>query len=189
MRLFVAVELDEAVLAVAQATAEELRRRIGDALRQKWVPTSNMHLTVRFIGHVADDRVSAVLDAIRPPLAIAPFEVALGDCGVFPPNGPPRVLWIGLREGLLPLTAMHQEFNRRLLSLGFEAENRPFSAHLTLARKKDPPRRLGFIVRENVRAVRVPAARCPITHATVFKSQLSPEGPTYATLVRVPLCP
>jgi len=189
MRLFVAVELDDAVLAAAQHAAEDLRRRLGTVLQPKWVAAANMHLTVRFIGHVADERAASILDALRSPLQSAPFDVALGDCGVFPPHGPPRVLWIGLKEGLPSLQAMHEEFNRRLLPLGLEPENRPFSAHLTLARVKDASRGSSSATREAVRAVSVEPARCHISEATVFESRLSPKGPTYAPLLRVPLRP
>jgi 2'-5' RNA ligase len=189
MRLFVAVELDEAMLAAAQETSDELRRRLGGALRPKWVSAANMHLTIYFIGHCRDDRVPAVLDALRPPLPIAPFDVVLGTCGMFPGFGPPRVLWIGLKEGLSSLEAMHEHFGVRLLPLGFEPEDRGFHAHLTLARVKDAPRGSAAAAREALRSVHVPAARCPITHATVFESSLSPKGPTYTPLFGVPLRP
>src|SRR5437867_1225987 len=171
MRLFVAVELDEPMRAAAAEAAHTLERRLHDSLRPKWVPAENMHLTVRFIGHVADDRVPPVLDAIGPPLAIGSFEVALGECGLFPPHGPPRVLWIGLNQGLPSLQAMHEEFNRRLLPLGFEAETRPFSAHLTLARVKDAPGGSGAAAREAIRVVRVTPARCRVSEAVVLESR------------------
>lgn len=189
MRLFVAVELDDSVRRTAVKAADDLRRSFGSALRPKWIDASHLHLTVRFIGHVGDDRVPAVLEAIAPPLAIAPFEIALGECGVFPPHGPPRVLWIGVREGLTSLQALHQEFNRRLLPFGYQPDNRPFSAHLTLARVKDAPRGSGVAVREALRAVRVPPVRWRVEHATVFQSILSPRGSTYRLLLNVNLEP
>src|SRR5215471_9152045 len=100
MRLFVGVELDGPVLATVQDTASALRQRIGETLRARWLPPANLHVTVRFIGHVADDRVPSILDALSPPLALSPFDLALGECGVFPQHGPPRVLWIGVTNGL-----------------------------------------------------------------------------------------
>src|SRR5215471_3782251 len=111
MRLFVAVELGEAVLKAADIATEELRRRLGRTLNPTWVPAASRHVTVRFIGHVADERVPPILDALQPPVDIAPFDVAVSDCGVFPPHGPPRVLWIGLSQGLPSLQEMHEEFN------------------------------------------------------------------------------
>jgi 2'-5' RNA ligase len=146
-----------------------------------------MHLTVRLIGHVANDAVAPVLEALRPALAIPAFDLVLGECGVFPVTGPPRVLWMGLKEGTAPLQAMHEEFNRRLMQLGLEPEVRPFSAHLTLARMKDAPRGSGAITREALHSVPPTAARCRVTHATVFESKLSPNGPRYSALAQVPL--
>jgi 2'-5' RNA ligase len=128
-----------------------------------------------------------VLDALAPPLAIAPFEIVLGECGVFPPHGPPRVLWIGVKEGLASLQALHQEFNRRLLPFGYETDTRPFNAHLTLARLKNAPRGTAAIVREALRAVHVPPAAWQVTHAVVFQSVLSSRGSTYRALSSVNL--
>src|SRR5687767_11362668 len=186
MRLFVAVELDRATRDAAGRVVEELRRRLDPRVSARWVGVDKIHLTVRFIGHVDDERVSAVLEALRPPLPIVPFDVMLGECGVFPRSGPPRVLWIGLRDGRPSLQAMHDEFNRRLLPLGFAPEDRPFSAHLTLARVKDAPRDAARALREIVVAVQVPSDRCHVNAATVFQSSLSPTGSTYTRLRTVP---
>src|SRR5687768_8134358 len=96
MRLFVAVEIDDEARRVAAATADALQTAIGPAFKARWVPPENMHLTVRFVGHVDDDRAPALIDALRRPLDIAPFDLELGACGAFPPSGPLRVLWMGL---------------------------------------------------------------------------------------------
>ena len=186
MRLFVAVDLDASVRHAAGAVAQALQQRLGETLRARWVPADNMHLTVRFIGHVHEDRVSAVIDALRPELPVERFAIALGDPGVFPPHGPPRVLWIGLAEGLPSLRATHEELNRRLRPLGFEPESRPYSAHLTLARVKEASRGSAAATREALRAVRVGAARCHIDHVTLFESRLSPRGSIYAEALRIP---
>src|SRR4051794_24667803 len=109
MRLFVAVELGDPLRAAAGDAVGQLRARLGDAVRPAWVRSENLHLTVRFIGQVPDERARPLVDALAPPLAVAPFDVELADGGFFPPKGPPRVLWIGLREGLPSLRAMHDE--------------------------------------------------------------------------------
>jgi RNA 2',3'-cyclic 3'-phosphodiesterase len=186
MRVFIAVELDAATRAAVDEAVNELRHRLGGGFRARWVPQENMHLTVRFIGHVADAGVGTVLEALRPALAIPPFDLVPGTCGVFPVTGPPRILWMGLEEGTAPLQVMHEEFNRRLRPLGYEPETRPFSAHLTLARVKDAPRGSGAATREALRDVRTAPARCRVTHATVFESRLSPNGPRYTPLAQVP---
>ena len=187
MRVFVALELDNAVRDAADQAARELRTRLDPRVRAAWVNADKMHLTVRFLGHVDDNHVPAVLEALRPPLPVAPFEVALGSCGVFPRSGPPRVFWIGLMDGVTSLQSMHHELNRRLAPLGFTPEDRPFNAHLTLARVKEAPRDAARSIRETVALVRVPAVRCRIIAATVFQSSLSPKGSTYTRLLTVSL--
>jgi 2'-5' RNA ligase len=187
MRLFVAVEFDEAVRHAADQVVGELRSQLDPRVRVGWVATDKMHLTVRFLGHVDEERVHAVLEVLQPPLPIAPFEIALGSCGIFPRSGPPRVFWIGLVNGVASLQAMHDECNRRLASLGFTPEDRPFSAHLTLARVKAAPRDSARLLRQTVALVSVPAVRCRIIAAIVFQSSLSPKGSTYTRLLTVPL--
>ena len=186
MRLFVAVTLNDAAIVAAQDAAEEIRRRLGTAVRARWVNAENLHLTVRFIGNVAGDRASAILDVLRPPLSIQPFDVELGVCGVFPPSRPPRVIWIGLASGVPQLQGMHEELNRRVAPLGYEPERRPFSVHLTLARIKDAARAEARTMRDAVRSVRPAPARSPVTSATVFESRLSPRGAVYQRLFDVP---
>jgi len=187
MRLFVGVEIDDAARRVAEETSEALRRAVGARLRASWIPPANMHRTVRFIGHVPEERVAAVLAALATPLRMARFDVELGGCGAFPPAGTPRVIWIGLTQGLSSLSAMHDEFDRRLAPLGFEAERRPFSAHLTLARVKDAPRGSAALVRDALRDVSVTHVRWSVERATVFRSHLSPRGARYEALGRVVL--
>lgn len=187
MRLFVAVEVDDAARRVAEATAQALRIAIGPALRARWVPPEDMHLTVRFIGHVDDDRAPAVIDALTPPLDLPAFDIELGGCGVFPPSGPPRVLWIGLAQGLPFLASMHDAFDRRLRPFGFEPEARPFSAHVTLARIKNAPKSAGATLRAALRDVTPRAAHCHVSRATIFQSHLLPKGPRYEAVAHTPL--
>ena len=191
MRLFVAVELDGHVRATAAGVTRDLRDRLP-GVAARWVDADKMHLTVRFIGHVVDAQAPAIIEALGAPLGIAPFDVELGPCGVFPRSGAPRVLWIGLKRGLDSLQALHHEFNRRLAPLGFAAEDRPFSAHLTVARIKDAPRGLMRTAHETVAGTRVPAATCRVEAAIVFQSSLSPKGSTYTRLrtveLRNPIC-
>jgi RNA 2',3'-cyclic 3'-phosphodiesterase len=187
MRLFAAVELDSDVRDVARDVASSLQRALGrTALDARWVAVENMHLTVRFVGHVADERAGALIAAISAPLAVAPFTIALDRCGVFPPSGPPRVIWIGLREGLESLRTIAAEMDRRVEPFGYEPERRPFSAHLTLARIKDVPRHAARDVKQIVLAHPVPNTSCRVIHATLFQSHLSPKGPRYEVVAEIP---
>jgi RNA 2',3'-cyclic 3'-phosphodiesterase len=183
MRLFVAVELDADVRAAAARAAEALQqqlRRIG--LDARWVATENLHLTLVFIGQVGDVAAEPFASVMRRPFAMSPFRLRLGLCGVFPPKGRARVIWIGLAEGADALGSLQESVVGRLQPLGFEAERRPFSAHLTIARVKDVPRPAGRDVRAIVTAANVPDASCVVERVTLFRSHLSPKGSRYEVM-------
>jgi 2'-5' RNA ligase len=166
---------------------DELQVALSPILTARWVPLQNMHLTVRFIGQVDDDHAPPLIDALTAPVDVAPFDMEFAGCGVFPPSGAPRVLWIGLTRGLSSLATLHEVFNRRLRPFGFEPEARPFNAHLTLARIKDAPGGSGRAVRDALARVTAPPARSQVSRATVFRSHLSPKGPRYEPVAFVPL--
>jgi RNA 2',3'-cyclic 3'-phosphodiesterase len=187
VRLFTAVEIDDRMRRVAADTAESLRKRLKGALDARWTDVENLHFTVRFIGNVADANVPAIVERLAAPIDVAPFEIRLGACGAFPPSGPPRVIWIGVVEGLAPLSALHDECDRRLEPFGFTPEARAFSAHLTLARVREVRKGSNAVIRETLRAVAVSDAHCHVERLTIFRSHLSPRGSRYEALAHAPL--
>lgn len=189
MRLFVGVELGDAAREMAERVVTDLKRRLPKRLDARWVAADNMHLTVRFIGHVPDERAAAVLDALAPPLPFAAFDIELGGCGKFPARGAPRVIWIGLPTGLPSLTALHEEFNRRLGPLGYAPEERPYRAHLTLARIKDARAAAARQIDAACDGVRSGAVTQRVEAVTVFDSRLSPGGAHYHPVSKIPLEP
>jgi 2'-5' RNA ligase len=191
MRLFIGVELNEAVRTAAAEATEALRKKVSRAspeLRASWVKSENLHITLRFIGYVDDRRHEEIARELSStPLAGSGFDLSIAGCGAFPPSGPPRVFWIGVRHGGSQMAALHAEIAQRLAPLGYEPERHAYAAHVTLARVKDVPRADARHVRQVVSAF---AADCGVTHvdaATLFRSRLSPKGAAYEPLLRVPL--
>jgi 2'-5' RNA ligase len=191
MRLFVAAEPSATVRASAAAAAERLRERLAAAHAAKgirWIPPENLHLTVWFLGEVSDARATAVLDALRPAMRTAAFDLHLSGFGAFPPSGPPKVLWIGVSGGLPELAAAHDEVGARLQPWGFPPEGRAFSAHLTIARLKEPPHGAArAALRQAIAHEPADAGRCHIDSLTVFRSRTMAGGAVYERLLRVPL--
>ena len=54
VRLFVAVELSTEMREVVLTTCDRLRHGLDRHVKARWTPAENLHVTVRFIGHVAD---------------------------------------------------------------------------------------------------------------------------------------
>jgi 2'-5' RNA ligase len=190
LRLFVAVEIDEPVRIAAVDAAGRLRARLSRQcvdLDARWVPVDNLHLTLWFIGEVDEVRASAVVSALLPPFPHEAFDVHIGGLGAFPPSGAPRVLWLGVRAGQDALRVLHDETGARLRPLGFAAERRPYSAHLTIARVKETPAGSGPIVRAALAGTPADAGRTTVSAVTLFRSRVSSKGSTYEPVARVPL--
>ena len=188
MRLFIGVELDDRVKAAAASIGESLQRELGPRLDARWVPPANLHITLWFLGEVHESRVELTMDAVIRPLDETAFDIEISGAGAFPPSGPPRVLWLGVTAGADSLARVHAELTRRLEPIGYEAERRPYSAHLTLARVKNIARTVSARdIRSVLQARPAHAGRCRIEAVTVFRSRVSAKGATYEALQRVRL--
>ena len=183
MRIFVAVEIDEAVrrrvARVSRALAaalEQGRDRPGVA----WVAPHNLHLTLQFLGDIDAPALEAVKSRLAPPFAAPPFEVALSGLGTFPSAGPPRVIWLGVGDGAKALSDLYREVGWRLTGLGFPRDARGFHAHLTLGRIKA---RVAPRLRDGMAAAgAADAGRCLVDRVTLVESRLSPSGATYCVV-------
>jgi 2'-5' RNA ligase len=187
MRLFVAIELGDAVRTRAASLVDDLRRRAERQTphaRLTWVAPERMHLTLRFIGETAQEKAGDVIAALRAPLAMRPFVVRWEGLGAFPPRGAPRVLWVGVARGLDRLREAESLVSARLEAVGLAREARPYNPHLTLARVREPaglkPASLFEGHPGHLGDTRVGAI-------TLFQSHLSPKGPAYTALQRTPL--
>ena len=94
-----------------------------------------LHLTLRFLGPTLEDAVSGVAAAVdRTAARIRPFDVVVGGAGAFPSVERPRALWLGVGEGSEALAEAASSLDDELAAIGWERADRPFRAHLTLAR-------------------------------------------------------
>jgi 2'-5' RNA ligase len=134
-RLFVAVPLEEPLRARVAAIVDEIRATEPPKRGVRWVRLDGLHVTLRFLGPTLEDRIDALAGAVRRAAAGgSPFRVTVGGAGAFPPTGRPRTLWLGIRDGADELEALNQRLDDALVDAGWAHEERPFRAHLTLAR-------------------------------------------------------
>lgn len=103
----------------------------------KWVDPGNFHLTLRFIGEIAEDRAADVDDALVR-LRARRFALQLAGTGVFGGGDKPRSLWVGVERGP-ELLALRDKIEQALIRAGLPPEPRKFAAHVTLARLRNPP--------------------------------------------------
>lgn len=184
MRVFVAVNLPEGERrAVYDATAP-LR---DGGLPVKWVRPEGLHVTMKFLGEVADERVTAIGAALEGAVAAArPFEVTLGGVGAFPTPARPRVIWLGV-EVHPALELLANDIENALQPFGFEAELRPFRPHVTLGRVRHGARPRAFATLDALAAAVDYGGIAPVASVDVMQSILRPEGAEYALRHRAPL--
>jgi RNA 2',3'-cyclic 3'-phosphodiesterase len=188
LRLFVAVDPPEPVRRHALALRRRLERAAGRAAGEvKWVAPENLHLTLQFLGAVPEERLDEVSAAVTGAAAPgAPLELALQGAGAFPGARRARVLWAGVAGEVPRLGALVAELGRRLAPLGYPPEERAFSPHLTLGRARDP-RGLPGLAAALAAPDEAPATPWPVTELVLYRSHLSPRGPSYQPLLRAPL--
>jgi 2'-5' RNA ligase len=182
MRLFVAVDIGDALrgqLAPARAAIETVIARARVPPRVVWTRDEQAHVTLRFIGETDDEQAAAIRAALSHDIPIAPFEVQWDRVGTFG-GREPRVIWIGGHASPDAFAALVDEVNRRLEPLVGPGELRPFRAHVTLGRVKDPGRGVDWA--RALEAVRLRPAITRVDHATLYVSRLSPRGPTYTAI-------
>ena len=138
MRLFVAVDVPEAVAADLDGVVAPLRAA-WPALR--WTGREAWHLTLAFLGEMPDGATSRLLPRLERAAARHPLmSLSLGGSGAFPASPRARVFWTGVRgeqAALGTLAASVAAGARRAGAPGVE-ENRRYRPHLTLARCRDP---------------------------------------------------
>jgi len=188
MRLFIAIDLDDAARAAIAEEQRRLKAAFGDTRSSiKWVQPGHMHLTLVFLGEVPEASAPAIVGAIDEPVAQAPFDLAFGGIGVFPPRGAPNVLWIGVAAGGGDAAALQRQIADRVRGLGLASDSRPFQPHLTLARWKSS--RGADRARARAAGTDRVVTTVHVDHATLYQSRLSSSGSTYTPLARATLSP
>lgn len=180
MRCFVAIEVAPAIRQKLAEITLKLRRALrGSRGGIKWVEPDLMHLTLKFLGDIDEAAVKTVCETLdQVTMAHRGFELSVEGVGCF--GKPARVIWVGMNESPA-LMALQTDLEGRLAAAGFAAEERPFSAHLTLARIKDPA--AGKDVPGLIGADRdIRLGSFGVDALRVFRSELMPQGPIYTVI-------
>jgi 2'-5' RNA ligase len=149
------------------------------------VAPASVHLTLEFLGEVADADVARVRDALGSLRGAPRVEARLGRVGAFPGPGRARVLWVGL-ESQGALEALARRVRDLTAALGLpRGDSKPFVAHLTLARFRRPCALRHVELEGDSRDTG--GGRCLIQRVIFLHSLLSPAGAEYRSLCEIPL--
>ena len=157
-----------------------------------WVPSSNLHLTLKFLGEQDDGGLAEAVLALEEAAAgSAPFALTLHGVGAFPGMERPRILWVGVAGGALTVRAFQSKVEAALERRRFTPDSRPWHPHLTIGRVFDPRRwrrDAGPALREAIaRAATMGFGTLDVSRVVLMRSDLLASGARYTELRSVGL--
>ena len=182
MRCFIAIDIDD-----------KIRKALGDLQQQlaskadikksdvKWVDPENIHLTLKFLGEIKDEKSVDVCNIVKGIVAgHKSFELDIQTVGCFGGRSA-RVLWVGTGEGNENLLQLQKDLEQQLTLAGWPKETREFTGHLTLCRIRNS--KAGIKLAEMTKDYKdFKLGTMPADSVSVYQSQLTPTGPIYTIL-------
>lgn len=176
MRAFIAIELPEDI----RKYLVEIQKQIGDSnAKIKWVEEENIHLTLKFLGDVEEDKIEDVKN-ILSGIKVKPIDAKIDGVGVFPAEDYIRVVWVGLKPGTRFIELANEIDNK--LSPIVPKEKREFKSHVTLARVKFVKDKKAFV--EGLKSIKVEAKEFKVEGFVLKKSTLTKQGPVYEDIAK-----
>ena len=183
LRTFIAIELPDELKKRLEMLQEELKKDSGKASKISWARPETIHLTLKFLGPVENQRLEEISEALKKATRdIEKFTVKTRGIGGFPNLKNPRVVWVGM-DGSEYLKKLYGNIEECMESAGFEREKREFHPHLTLCRVKNP--KDGKMLSERIEKLRTDISMDFQADSVVFfKSELKKGGAVHTELTR-----
>jgi 2'-5' RNA ligase len=185
IRAFLAMEPPEHILQAVAHMQEKLKREISG--RISWTKPQGQHLTLKFFGDISTEDVKNICAAVQNRIASeSSLNLKIERLGVFPDAHRPRVLWCGFTGEVEKLSVLRKQLDDDFAGIGFPGEDRPFRAHITLARIKDV-HGLAGIGEALTKHSGFAAGEFVCKELILFQSKLSPQGAVYTKLAEFEL--
>jgi 2'-5' RNA ligase len=183
IRTFIALELPGQLKQKLSEVQQMFMQRVSGV---RWVRPEQIHLTLKFLGATARDKVPAVGSVLETVAGDGgPFLFSVAGLGAFPNSRNPKVVWAGITTDDC-LARFQQQLEEGLSSLGFGREDRPFAPHLTLGRVRDgrSRRELRELLEQHSQNE---LGSFSASRLIFFRSDLQPSGPVYTILKEIEL--
>lgn len=128
MRLFIAISISATASDELAALVKRLQRTNDEP---RWMPPESWHVTLQFLGSAKPAQYDCLLGSL-PKISCSPLVVRLGDLDFFERAG---IFHVAVQR-TPELVSLQQRVVAATSRCGFEAEERPYSPHITLARNR-----------------------------------------------------
>jgi len=184
MRLFIAIEIPNDVKKAIGEVQSKLKKSGVDA---SWTRLEGIHLTLKFLGEVAESKVPDIMMAISDVVkGIYGFRIDVSSAGAFPNPKNARVAWMGVSGEIDKLTNLQAAVEGAMIQKGFKREDRVFTPHLTLGRIKYIRFRDAWVkMLEEIKDIKLPTF--DVHAVSLIKSDLQSSGAVYTVIGSVEL--
>ncbi|MBI3599232.1 MAG: RNA 2',3'-cyclic phosphodiesterase [Nitrospinae bacterium] len=184
IRAFISIEIPQEVREKISLIQEQLKTVETPV---SWVRPQSIHLTLKFLGNISEAQIQDIGNCISTAAnGINPFTVNIRGTGVFPNLNYPRVIWLGLEDKTDSLFRLQKGIDGCLSKIGFEAEERGFTPHLTVGRIKSLRGKNQLI--RTIHIYRdIEAGEIAVDKINLMRSQLNPAGAIYTVLEEIKL--
>lgn len=184
VRVFFAIDLADSIKKQLNHYIDSLKK-ISKSRHVRWTKPENLHITLQFLGEVRGEDIDGIIAAVTKALAtgVPPMEISLHDLHWYPDPHRPRVLALDVVPQA-NLAQLSEIIGNAVKATGYEIEERPFRAHMTIGRiKTDKIQALNFL--SEVAPPDIGLVN--ISEVVLFKSEPQPDGSRYIPLHRLPL--
>lgn len=180
VRIFLALKLSTEIRKTVTESISQWQKISGSKVR--WIPSENLHITLKFIGEVDDAKIHSMENRCLSVCSKKePVALLLDSTGFFPGFKRPRILWVGLKDQANNLEMLSKDLDISLSTLGIPMEKRRFYPHITVARIKSPIH-LENDFKKHFQETTFPKLSMSIHEVTLFKSELLRSGARYVEL-------
>ncbi len=183
VRCFVGIPLPEtyqhSLVQIVEQGQKGLRSKIT------WTKKGNWHMTLFFLGDVLEESLPGIQKSLAE-VSLSAFKFKASGGGFFPSPKNPRVIWVGVNQGVQQCSTLSEKVSEKLVTFGFEPQRKPFKAHLTLGRiKKGVNNDNWSWFLRYLNEIQWP--EITIDSFVLWQSQLKPQGPDYLVIQEYPL--
>ena len=171
MRVFIALELPEKIKKELENLQQELKTT---GIEAKWVKPEQAHLTLAFLGWIEPEKIeviSQILDDVTRK--IKSVKLALHQLDSFSS----KVVFVGLKGELGKLNALSIKIRKGLKKANVGFDEKPFVAHLTVARIKKAKN-----LQQIISKIKIKKQTFVGNKISLMKSTLTRSGPIYENL-------
>lgn len=186
MRLFLAIDPGAACRQRLAGVIAAVRATTSGGIR--WVRDTDLHLTIAFLGEVADAERAASVDRAMREVAARhrPFSSqVLGRGGVFPDWRRARVVWLAVEEDGA-LAELGAAVGSACAACGFPPD-RAFRAHVTIGRISRPLRPLDRATLQDALGRLSESHPFDVERVQLLRSDVGAAGSRYTEVASYPL--